>query len=68
VRLTARGVLALCLGQEDSVDLRTPIRDGISDDELKQLIVKAMEKKPERHFFNENVHNIEFRQMVSLGG
>lgn len=68
VRLTARGVLALCLGQEDSVDLRTPIRDGISDEDLKQLIVKAMEKKPERHFFNENVHNIEFRQMVSLGG
>lgn len=68
VRLTAKGVLALCLGQEDSVDLRTPLRDGISDAELKQLIVDAMQKKPERHFFNENVHNIEFREMVSLGG
>jgi cyclic pyranopterin phosphate synthase len=68
VRLTARGVLALCLGQEDSVDLRTPLRDGISDDELEQLITQAMLKKPERHFFNENVHNIEFRQMVQLGG
>ncbi|MDG6778663.1 GTP 3',8-cyclase MoaA [Thiomicrorhabdus sp. zzn3] len=68
VRLTARGVLALCLGQEDSVDLRTPLRDGISDAELEQLIVDAMLKKPERHFFNENVHNIEFRQMVQLGG
>ncbi|BBP44337.1 GTP 3',8-cyclase MoaA [Thiosulfativibrio zosterae] len=68
VRLTARGVLALCLGQEDSVDLRTPLRAGISDEELQQLIVDAMLKKPEKHFFNENVHNIEFRQMVSLGG
>ncbi len=68
VRLTARGVLALCLGQEDSVDLRTPLREGISDEGLKQLIVDAMTKKPEKHFFNENVHNIEFRQMVSLGG
>ena len=68
VRLTARGVLALCLGQEDSVDLRKPLRDGISDAGLQQLIVDAMLKKPERHFFNENVHNIEFRQMVSLGG
>ncbi|MDG4813277.1 GTP 3',8-cyclase MoaA [Hydrogenovibrio sp. 3SP14C1] len=68
VRLTARGVLALCLGQEDSVDLRTPIREGISDEDLKQMIVDAMLKKPEKHFFNENVHNIEFRQMVSLGG
>ena len=68
VRLTARGVLALCLGQADSVDLRAPIRDGASDEDLKALIVAAIAKKPERHFFNENVHNIEFRQMVSLGG
>lgn len=68
VRLTARGVLALCLGQEDSVNLRDPIREGISDEGLKQLIIDAIAKKPERHHFNENVHNIEFRQMVSLGG
>lgn len=68
VRLTARGFLALCLGQEDGVDLRQPLRDGATDEELKALIVDAMTKKPERHFFNENVHNIEFRQMVSLGG
>lgn len=68
VRLTAKGVLALCLGQEDTVDLRTPLRSGISDAELEQLIEDAMLKKPEKHFFNENVHNIEFRQMVQLGG
>jgi len=68
VRLTAKGVLALCLGQEDAVDLRTPLRAGISDEELAQLIEDAMLKKPEKHFFNENVHNIEFRQMVQLGG
>jgi len=68
VRLTAKGVLALCLGQEDAVDLRTPLRSGVTDAQLKQLIVEAIQKKPERHFFNENVHNIEFRQMVSLGG
>jgi len=68
VRLTARGVLALCLGQEDSVDLRTPLREGITDEGLEQLIKDAMLKKPEKHFFNENVHNIEFRQMVQLGG
>ncbi len=68
VRLTSTGVLALCLGQADSVDLRTPVRDGVSHEELKQIIVNSMLKKPERHFFNENVHNIEFKQMVSLGG
>lgn len=68
VRLTARGILALCLGQEDSVDLRTPLRSGVTDEELQQIIIDAMLKKPEKHEFKENVHNIEFRQMVSLGG
>jgi cyclic pyranopterin phosphate synthase len=68
VRLTARGELALCLGQEDMVDLRTPLRAGVSDDELKTIIVAAIARKPERHHFNENRHNIQFRQMVSLGG
>jgi cyclic pyranopterin phosphate synthase len=57
-----------CLGQNDCVDLRTPLRAGISDDGLKELIIAAIAKKPERHHFNENRHNIEFRQMVSLGG
>ncbi len=68
VRLTARGELALCLGQEDAVDLRTPLRSGVSDDSLKAMIVAAIARKPERHYFNENRHNIQFRQMVSLGG
>lgn len=68
VRLTARGILALCLGQEDSVDLRTPLRTGVTDEALQQIIIDAMLKKPEKHEFKENVHNIEFRQMVSLGG
>lgn len=68
VRLTAKGILALCLGQEDSVNLREPLRAGITDEQLKQLIVDAVAKKPERHFFNENVHTVQFRQMVSLGG
>ena len=68
VRITAKGILALCLGQEDTVDLRTPLRAGISDQDLEALIIKAVLKKPEKHDFKENVHNIEFRQMVQLGG
>jgi len=40
VRLTAKGVLALCLGQEDSVDLRTPLREGITDEALENLLNK----------------------------
>ena len=68
VRLDSRGILALCLGQNDQVDFRTPLRQGISDEALKQLILDAIARKPERHFFNEDLHRIEVRNMSHLGG
>lgn len=53
VRLTVEGRLLLCLGQEDSVDLRSLLRNGASDDALEAAIRNAMACKPERHQFNE---------------
>ena len=52
VRLTCTGVLYLCLGQDDSVDLRAPMRDGASDAELSEIILKAIERKPKGHDFD----------------
>ena len=51
VRLTATGVLYLCLGQEEQADLRTPLRDGVSGDALDAIIVEAITRKPEKHDF-----------------
>jgi cyclic pyranopterin phosphate synthase len=68
VRLTAKGVLILCLGQDNSVDLRKKIRDGATDDELRNIIIEAITKKPKEHFFNINLENIIKTQMVELGG
>jgi len=68
VRLTAQGELILCLGQKDSVSLRDAIRSGMKDDEVKQLILNAITKKPEKHFFDSVVDNISNRQMVEMGG
>ena len=51
VRLTATGLLYMCLGHEDHADLRTPLRDGVSDGELDAIIVKAIARKPEKHDF-----------------
>ena len=51
VRLTATGTLYLCLGHEEQVDLRTPLRDGASDEELDAIIVSAIARKPEKHDF-----------------
>lgn len=68
VRLTAKGKLILCLGQENAISLRDLIRDGLSDFELKTAIIEAIGKKPEKHYFNSDKNNIELRQMVEIGG
>ena len=68
VRMTAKGDLILCLGQEDSVSLRDAIRSSMTDDEIKALIVSAITKKPEKHVFSSVIDNISNRQMVEIGG
>jgi len=51
VRLTCTGTLYMCLGQEDSADLRTPLRASASDAELQTAIDAAMRQKPRGHDF-----------------
>ncbi len=50
VRLTAEGKLFLCLGQDDQLDLRAPLRDG-GRPALDAAITAALAMKPERHHF-----------------
>jgi cyclic pyranopterin phosphate synthase len=51
VRLTCTGTLYMCLGQEDSADLRTPLRASASDGPLHAAIDAAMRQKPRGHDF-----------------
>jgi len=51
VRLTCTGVLYMCLGQEDSADFRSVLRDGGSDEELEAAIREAISRKPKGHDF-----------------
>lgn len=67
VRLSADGVLYLCLGQEDKLELRPLLRGGISDGELDAVIREAVASKPERHEFKEQSHKI-VRIMSQTGG
>ena len=68
VRLTSKGRLVLCLGQENSVSLRDAMRDCKSDEQIKQIIIKAIDNKPKRHEFNTSINNVDTRQMVEIGG
>ena len=67
VRLSADGSLYLCLGQEDKVELRPLLRQGIGDEELKNAIRAAIAHKPERHEFREQPRKI-VRFMSLTGG
>jgi len=67
VRLSADGTLYLCLGQSDKVSLRPLLRAGITDADLEQVITQAIDRKPERHDFNNKAHQV-VRFMSQTGG
>ncbi|MBL8663844.1 MAG: GTP 3',8-cyclase MoaA [Candidatus Odyssella sp.] len=51
VRLTCTGMLYMCLGQDDSADLRTPLRASPDDAVLDAAIREAIARKPKGHDF-----------------
>ena len=51
VRLTCTGQLYMCLGQEDSADLRAVLRASQDDAVLAQAVVEAITRKPKGHDF-----------------
>ena len=53
LRLTADGKLRPCLLAEEEIDLKQPLRSGISSVGLKQLIEEAVASKPLRHHLAE---------------
>ena len=69
IRLTAEGRLLLCLGQENSVDLKKIIRAHPGNNEkLKESIRNSMHIKPKGHDFNTQDKPIIFRHMNVTGG
>ena len=67
VRLTADGMLHLCLGQDDRVDLRSVVRTGGTDADIEAALLAGLRNKPERHEFREKPRRI-VRVMSSTGG
>ena len=51
VRITCTGTLFMCLGQNDSADLRTALRSSHDDDVLSATIDEAITRKPKGHDF-----------------
>jgi cyclic pyranopterin phosphate synthase len=51
MRLTCKGVLYMCLGQDGNVDLREVVRSSESNEPLNRALDKALNLKPEGHEF-----------------
>lgn len=69
LRLTSRGTLRPCLLNNYEKDILNPLRDGASDDELKQIILAALTKKPSFHGLTDpSVKHVPISHMTSIGG
>ena len=69
LRVTSDGKLRTCLFSTEETDLRLPLRQGASDEEIAAAIRAAINKKPEKHQLSSPVfRKCISRPMFSIGG
>ena len=69
LRLTAIGKLRPCLFSEQTVDIKTPLRNGASDEELEILYRSAVLSKPASHaLLDRSVGHPSLSPMSQIGG
>src|SRR4051812_37183198 len=68
VRLTAEGKLRTCLFSLHETDLRAPLRDGASDEELETLVRDSVWRKELKHHVGEKGFRQPARSMSAIGG
>jgi GTP 3',8-cyclase len=66
LRLTCDGKLRPCLGSHLEFDIKTPLRLGADDDQLKRFFSQVVERKPKQHDFRNDYQ--PGRKMVAIGG
>ena len=68
LRLTADGKLRPCLFAEDEVDIKTPLRSGCSQEDLRRVFQQAIAKKPKKHLAKISERVQSLRPMSAIGG
>jgi GTP 3',8-cyclase len=68
IRVTADGKLRTCLFSVGETDLRGPLRDGASDDELERIVRDAVWRKELKHRVGEPGFRQPPRTMSRIGG
>lgn len=67
LRLTSDGRLKPCLFHQNELDLRSVLRSGAGDEEIRRELIRAVTSKPERHGLGEGTTG-NTRGMNSIGG
>ena len=68
LRLTAEGQLRPCLQSPREIDLKTPLRNGASLEEIADIIMFAANSKPEKHEMVQKGWAGNTRKMNQIGG
>lgn len=68
IRLTSTGQLKPCLSYGQHTDLRTFLRCGASENELRSILYQCMYEKPQHHCFAEQTELAEQQTMNRIGG
>lgn len=68
LRLTADGKLRPCLFADNEVDVKTPLRNKCTQQELKELFREAIAKKPRHHHSKITDGRECLRPMYAIGG
>ena len=67
-RLLADGNYKVCLFGNEEVSLRDAMRNGMTDDEILQIINGAVSDKKEKHGGMINIQKMKNRPMITIGG
>jgi len=68
LRLTPDGKIRTCLFSDEEIDVKELLRNGGSDRDLKDQLLVALKKKPERHYINTHQFKKCQRNMSAIGG
>jgi cyclic pyranopterin phosphate synthase len=68
LRLTPDGKIRTCLFSDEEIDVKELLRNGGSDRDLKEQLLVALKKKPERHRINTHQFKKCQRNMSAIGG
>ncbi len=69
LRLTANGRLRPCLFSKETIDIKTPLRNGISDEQLEILYLQSVKAKPQGHDLKDKlIKSGPINTMSEIGG